>query len=232
MIPLARTARLFIRSGVFLAVPAAACDRPPAEQDMAGGSAPFTVEDSAGIEIVENHAPQHPPGQFWTIDAEPEIVLGGVGARPGEDQAAGQDAAQLIWEVVGIARLEDGRVAVLSQGNDQLYLFEPSGELSATIGRRGEGPGEFTQPEALHYLAPDTLVVCGLLVYRNELFRHRRGAPPGARLQHPGADGPGSRGERRFRVSSASGPFVRGGGRPPPDEPRRGSLVGSPRRIT
>ncbi len=135
MIPLARTARFCFRSGVALAVVAAACDR-PAEEGLAGGGAPFTVEDSAGIEIVENHAPEYPPGQFWTIDPEPEIVLGGGGdggggRPPGAEAppggAAAEDAAQLIWEVIGIARLQDGRVAVLSQGNDQLYLFEPSG---------------------------------------------------------------------------------------------------------
>lgn len=161
MIPLARIAPLFIRSGVLLAVPAAACDRPPAGQDMAGARASFTVEDSAGIEIVENHAPEHPLGQFWTIDAEPEIVLGGSrtdtpNSGPG---SAADDAAQLIWRVSGLARLEDGRIAVLSTGNHQLYLFEPSGELSMTIGGRGEGPGEFARPQQLQYLPPDTLVV-------------------------------------------------------------------------
>ena len=58
----------------------AGCERPSPGADA--GSAPgFTVHDSAGIEIVENHAPEHPPGQFWTIDAEPEIVLGGVSVR-------------------------------------------------------------------------------------------------------------------------------------------------------
>ena len=148
-----------------------ACDRPPGGNAEVAG-APVVVWDSAGIEIVESHAPEYPPGQFWTLDEEPEIVLGGGrdaggGAGGGEaapggvggTAAAAQDPAQLIWRVVGIARLEDGRVAVLSQGNHQLYLFEPSGELSTVIGGRGEGPGEFDRPQRLQYLAPDTLVV-------------------------------------------------------------------------
>ena len=59
----------------------------------------------------------------------------------------------------GLARLEDGRIAVLSAGNYQLFLFEPSGELSRVIGGRGEGPGEFARPQQLQYLPPDTLVV-------------------------------------------------------------------------
>ena len=113
------------------------------------------IRDSAGIEIVENHAPQHPAGSFWSIDPEPEYVLGGS-----EDLSGlADDSAQLIWSVVGLARLPDGRVAVLSSENQQLLLFEPSGELSRTIGRAGEGPGEFTRPEKLQFLPPDTLVV-------------------------------------------------------------------------
>ncbi len=150
-------------------VGAAACDRSPGGSAEVAG-APATVWDSAGIEIVESHAPEYPPGQFWTLDEEPEIVLGGGrdgggGAGGGEAAPGGvggtaaRDPAQLIWQVVGIARLEDGRVAVLSQGNHRLYLFEPSGELSRVIGGRGEGPGEFDRPQLLQYLAPDTLVV-------------------------------------------------------------------------
>ena len=205
----------------------AGCERPSPGADA--GSAPgFTVHDSAGIEIVENHAPEQPPGQFWTIDPEPEIVLGGVGARPGEDPAAAEEEAQLIWEVVGIARLEDGRVAVLSQGNDQLYLFEPSGELSATIGRRGEGPGEFTQPEALHYLAPDTLVVwdywytaTSYFDTGGELLQERAFNIQELMDQVPGANddsGFHPLPDRSFVVVDA----------PPPDEPRPGSLVREP----
>ena len=160
-----RTSRAgFVASSAALAmVGAGACDASPGGDAGVAGAA-VTVWDSAGIEIVESHAPEYPPGQFWTLDPEPEIVLGGgVGggrARPGgAGGAAARDSAELIWRVVGIARLEDGRVAVLSQGNHQLYLFEPSGELSTVIGGRGEGPGEFDRPQLLQYLAPDTLVV-------------------------------------------------------------------------
>ncbi len=42
----------------------------------------------------------------------------------------------------GIARLADGRVAILSSEDARLALYEPTGELSRTIGRKGRGPGE------------------------------------------------------------------------------------------
>ncbi len=132
-----------------------ACDRPPPDGLATEAAPTVTARDSAGIEIVENHAPQYAPGEFWTIDPEPEFVLGGANTL-GEPA---HDSAQLVWDVAGFARLEDGRVAVLSSRGVQLLLFEPSGELSRIIGRAGEGPGEFTRPEWLQYLPPDTLVV-------------------------------------------------------------------------
>ena len=131
------------------------CDQAPPDGSANGEGPGVTVRDSAGIEIVANHAPEHPAGQFWTIDPEPEIVLGGEENPGGE----ANDSSQLIWSVVGIARLEDGRVAILSSEGNRLLLFEPSGKLSRNIGRAGEGPGEFIRPEYLQYLPPDTLVV-------------------------------------------------------------------------
>ena len=146
-----------------LSVAAQACDRGPPPEAGGGeaGSPGVTVRDSGGVEIVENHAPEYPAGRFWTIDPEPEIVLGGEESLGTDADTAGAaaDAAHLVWRVTGLARLADGRVAVLSGGNGQLHLFEPSGRLSKSIGRKGQGPGEFRRPEHLQYLPPDTLVV-------------------------------------------------------------------------
>ena len=135
------------------ALAAAACDAGTQSPD--DGTPDFAVRDSAGIEIVENHAPERRTGRFWTIDQEPEFVLGGKAAVAAE---AG-DSSHLVWRVTGLARLVDGRVAVLSGGSDQLLLFEPSGALSRIIGRRGMGPGEFERASRLQYLPPDTLAV-------------------------------------------------------------------------
>ena len=144
-----------LNATVAVAIAVTACDRIPRDGSDSADMPGFTAWDSAGVEIVENHAPQYAEGRFWTIDPEPEFVLGGS-----EDLGVlANDSSQLIWEVVGLARLEDGRVAVLSSEGRQLLLFEPSGKLSGTIGRAGRGPGEFTRPEHLQYLPPDTLVV-------------------------------------------------------------------------
>ena len=123
-----------------------------------GSSAPeagVVRSDSAGIEIVVNRAPEHGPGRFWTVDSQPEIVIGGQG----DPNGAGGDSGPFVWQVAGLARLEDGRVAVLSGGNRQLALFDASGRLIRTIGRSGRGPGEFSRPDHLQYIPPDTLAV-------------------------------------------------------------------------
>lgn len=226
-----RPAREFaVVTSLVLAIGTSGCDRETRLEDAPNSGAKFTARDSAGIEIVENHAPEHPLGQFWTIDAAPEIVLGGTGARRGEDQAAARDPAQLVWEVVGIARLQDGRVAVLSQGNDQLYLFEPTGELSGTIGRRGEGPGEFTQPEVLRYLAPDTLVVwdywytaTSYFDTGGELLRERS-----FNIRELMDRTPGANDHSRFHPLPDRSFLVVARGDSPPGEPRHGSLVREP----
>ena len=137
--------------GTALAFPA--CDPPapepqPAEPQTAG----VTIRDSAGIQIVENHAPVWDSTNFWTVDPEPEYVLGGLGP-PG-------DSAHLIWRVRQAAPLSDGRVAMLAPMSDRKVLvFEPSGELSAAFGRAGRGPGEFHYPMHLQVLPGDTIVV-------------------------------------------------------------------------
>ena len=147
--------RSAIAVSLAIVIGAPGCEQGPADDGAAEADPTVTVRDSAGIEIVENNAPQHAAGEFWTFDTVPEIVLGGANTL-GEPV---HDSAQLVWDVVGLARLEDGRVAILSSQGTQLLLFEPSGNLSRIIGRSGEGPGEFTRPEWLQYFPPDTLVV-------------------------------------------------------------------------
>ena len=139
-----------------VALTATACDRqPPGTGGAAGDPAGVTIRDSANIEIVENHAPVWPEGRFWTLEPEREIVLG----REASADGGVGDSAHLVWDVRGAVRLADGRVATLSRESRELFIFEPSGALSRSIGRRGRGPGEFSYPENLQYLPGDTLVV-------------------------------------------------------------------------
>ncbi len=144
----------------------AACEGPPGHPRVpplngVRGS-PVATYDSSGVQIVLNHAPEHADGRFWTFDAEPAFVVGGESNRPAveiQGTSARRATSAAIWRVRGLVRLTDGRIAVLSSENRQVNLISPSGNLAKTIGREGEGPGEFYRPRHMRYLPPDTLIV-------------------------------------------------------------------------
>ena len=142
--------RLLVPAAV--AFSAAACDRETAPVPASG----FAIGDSAGIPIIENYAPERDSGGFWTVGSEPEFV---IGEYSGLAEAAG-DSSHLLWGVMGVAPLSDGRVVVVSGLNRIVLVFERSGALSSAFGREGEGPGEFAVgPEHLQVLPGDTIVV-------------------------------------------------------------------------
>ena len=133
-----------------LALAGTACDRPPPEPEAPR----VTVWDSAGIEIVENHAAEWGDSALWSVDPEPEFVIGGTAVIESPD-----DPSHLIWQVQGVARLSNGNILVHSGGEEAVFLFEPSGALVSMIGRKGQGPGEFVRPQHIQVLPGDTIVV-------------------------------------------------------------------------
>lgn len=143
-----RPAACLLVAAPFLAL--AACERPADEAPQGT----VTVRDSADIQIVENHAPERDPARFWTVDPEPEMVAGGNRASQAAD-----NPANLLWRLRGAALLSDGRVAVLSGGEPWVLVFDTTGALAATFGRKGQGPGEFSYPLHLQVLPGDTIVV-------------------------------------------------------------------------
>jgi hypothetical protein len=92
----------------------------------------FTVRDSAGIRIVESHRPLWGDGEAWRV-GDPVLRIG---------HAIG-DAARELHTVSGATRRADGRIAVALGGVGEVRLFDRDGQYLQTIGRRGDGPGEF-----------------------------------------------------------------------------------------
>ena len=133
--------------------------------------------DSAGIQIVQNHAPVWDSTKFWTVDREPLFAIGGSHAASDTPSAS-----HLVWDILWAAPLSDGRVAMLSPGGEKKVLvFEPSGELSAAFGREGQGPGEFSHATHFQVLPGDSIVVWDRMFGpvshfdpAGSLLRHRR----------------------------------------------------------
>ena len=137
--------------GLFSTLATTSCGHDPV-RDQVGD---YETRDSAGVLIVENRAPEWEAGNFWTVDSEPHFVIGDHGGSSG----APSDSSHLVWNIIGVAPLSDGRVAMLSAVEKKVLLFEASGAFSTSIGRQGRGPGEFTDPEHLEVRSGDTIVV-------------------------------------------------------------------------
>src|SRR4051812_25617812 len=69
----------------------------------------------------------------WSIDPKPALVLGSVNS----DVLFGAG-------LVGATRLPDGRILVGDRGDYSLRVFDGSGKLVKSLGRKGSGPGEIS----------------------------------------------------------------------------------------
>lgn len=79
-----------------------------------------------------------------------------------------------IVRVSGLARRDDGTLALADVSEGNVKLFTPGGRLLRIIGRKGRGPGEFIAPRHLAF-APDGR----LLVVDGQLGRLSRFTPDG-----------------------------------------------------
>lgn len=117
-----------------------------AEDSTRVGASPVAVRDSAGIHIVESRAPTWEDGEGLVVDSEPSLVIG-------------RDEATELYGVVGAIRLGDGRIVVANGGTREVLVFGPDGRPAGSIGRPGEGPGEFMWVTGVLPHAADSVVV-------------------------------------------------------------------------
>lgn len=111
-----------------------------------GGSPRVTVRDSAGVEIVES-VPPAPGAGGWAVDSAPLVDIGA-------DQ---DDPRQQLTRPTDPVRLAGGRIAVGDNGSLEIRVFDADGRWVGSIGRKGSGPGEFTDLRALWTGPGDTL---------------------------------------------------------------------------
>lgn len=114
----------------------------------ASGPATTTAVDSAGVRIVTNLPGSMESAETWSLSEEP---IAEIGAEASADVP--------LFRVAAVAPLDGGRVAVGMNGPPQVVIFERDGTLAATLGREGEGPGEFAHVGSVVPLAADSLAV-------------------------------------------------------------------------
>ncbi len=118
---------------VVVAVGVGACggaDGVAADDDGAGLATVF--DSSSGDTIIARVAGEVPTEKVRQLTEELRI-------QPGAEDTT------LFTQAWSFAVAPDGRMIVPDDGSDRLFLFDASGALLRTIGRKGAGPGEFNQ---------------------------------------------------------------------------------------
>lgn len=109
----------------------------------------YLVQDSAGIRVVHNSAPLWGDADRWLVAAEPILEIG---------RASG-DPTSVFSQVVGVAKLSDGRYVVADGASSTVRFFGPDGVALRSVGRVGEGPGEYGRISRFAVASGDSIVV-------------------------------------------------------------------------
>ena len=114
--------------------------------------------DSAGVEIVTSDPSRS--DATCTLGDEPIF-------RVGNDES---DEAQWFSTIRGVGRLSDGSVAVIDRASAEIRIFDAAGRHVRSMGRHGEGPGEFRSAWKLWVLPGDTLWAGDYRPWRYNVF--------------------------------------------------------------
>jgi len=112
---------------------------------------------AAGCQPDTGSTPDPFADNLWTL-SERELRIGSV-----------DDPDYLIGFVVGMALGPDGLLYTLEWGEGSIRRWTAEGEPAGTIGRKGEGPGEFEEPTDLGFFG-DSLWVWDMDAYRVSYF--------------------------------------------------------------
>lgn len=126
-----------------------------------GTHRPVVVRDSAGTTIVTSSEPA------WVVDApslqlsnEPMLEIG----------IAQGDSLYELNGVVSARRLSDGRIVIANARSSELRVYDASGIHLRTIGRNGEGPGEFRNLGGVFRLPGDSILTLDRALRRLTVF--------------------------------------------------------------
>lgn len=103
--------------------------------------------DSAGVEVITNLVETYAL-RVDSVGGEPVLVI-----RPDEQGEV------VFHRIAGVVPLEGGGVAVGSHEPRTVYVFDREGDLQLSLGRPGDGPGEFRSILGVFVIPPDSLAV-------------------------------------------------------------------------
>lgn len=130
--------------------------------------------DSAGVAIVTSAEPAWDHSESWRLDSMPDLDIG-------DDT----DPHSLFSSIASVLTLSRGRIVVADAEAGELRIFDSTGAWKQTLGRRGEGPGEFADIRLVAADQWDTLRVVDENLGRITIFHPDTGLvrtvlqPPG-----------------------------------------------------
>jgi len=94
------------------------------------------IETEDGIKVIKN--PAEPLYGEIKFELEEDLSIGNE-----------EDENYLFYRARDIQVDTEGNIYVLDSGNHRLQIFDKDGKYFRSIGKRGQGPGEFSQPSCL-----------------------------------------------------------------------------------
>ena len=126
----------------------------------AGGGSAAVVVDSAGVQIVTSSDPVWAAGEEWRVGEAPTLEIG-LAEGPNE---------YLFALVRNALRRVDGSIVVANAQTLEVRLFDPSGRHLASMGGRGDGPGEFGFLTWVGLLGGDSIAAYDAMARRISIF--------------------------------------------------------------
>jgi len=105
-----------------------------------------TIEEEDGVKIIKN--PNEPLYGEITFDLEEDLSIGNE-----------EDENYVFYRATGISVDSEGNILVLDSGNFRIQKYDKNGKYLQTIGRQGQGPGEFESPRSLYIDARDNFYI-------------------------------------------------------------------------
>jgi len=105
------------------------------------------IEFENGVKIIKN--PSEPLYGEITYELEEDLSIGNE-----------EDENYMFYRSVSIAVDAEENIFVLDRGNCRIQKYDKTGNYLQTIGRKGEGPGEFENPAVIYLDSEDEIFVC------------------------------------------------------------------------
>jgi hypothetical protein len=96
-----------------------------------------TIEEEDGVKVIKN--PNEPLYGEITFDLEEDLSIGNE-----------EDENYMFYRIRGLAVDAEDNILITDMSNYRIQVFDRDGKYIKTIGRSGQGPGEFEQPTLVH----------------------------------------------------------------------------------